>query len=166
MFLNASTFNQDLCAWGSKMNTSATVTSMFLDSQCSAVGDPAFSLDTKGPFCHICPTPTKQPTHNPTEQPTIEQTNEPTSEPANEPTPVPTSIMQFSTSVDLQTQVTAYVGDNDGWKTMMCGDNKDKLCSDYYGYAQILTSECPHHVTQNTMKAHTLTLVTLIAGLP
>ena len=52
MFLNAASFDQDLCSWGSKIASSADVTNMFRGSGCSDTGTPILSA-IPSPLCEI-----------------------------------------------------------------------------------------------------------------
>jgi Mycoplasma protein of unknown function, DUF285 len=51
MFLDASSFNQNLCEWSQTLPENTNVAEMFKDTKCSDTNDPSPSV---GPFCHVC----------------------------------------------------------------------------------------------------------------
>jgi Mycoplasma protein of unknown function, DUF285/Kelch motif len=57
MFQKASSFNADLCAWGSKLSSTLDFKNMFLDSGCpfryATLWNP-FAINPPGPFCQSC----------------------------------------------------------------------------------------------------------------
>ena len=55
MFKSAASFNQNLCVWGSMMDTLDTVDQMFEQTNCDdSTGTPSLASDPKGPLCHRC----------------------------------------------------------------------------------------------------------------
>ena len=54
MFLGAASFDQNLCAWGSRLPPDAVVTEMFVGTACPVMDDPDLSANPPGPFCHTC----------------------------------------------------------------------------------------------------------------
>ena len=55
MFDGATAFNQDLCGWSSTLNVSASVTHMFLNSNCPASENEPYLLDGAWEaMCHYC----------------------------------------------------------------------------------------------------------------
>jgi len=57
MFEDAAAFNQNLCAWGSRLPSTADVSEMFLKRQatsCPTQSNPNLSSNPPGPFCHVC----------------------------------------------------------------------------------------------------------------
>ena len=54
-FSGASSFNQNLCAWGPSLTQpSLDVTNMFPASACPATTDPNLTASPVGPLCHYC----------------------------------------------------------------------------------------------------------------
>lgn len=53
MFYSALLFNQNLCAWRSRLSIAASVENMFTLTRCSAKADPNL-LDPDGPMCELC----------------------------------------------------------------------------------------------------------------
>jgi hypothetical protein len=65
MFRSASAFNQNLCAWGSKLPFDDTLfTRVFQGSGCPTKNEPSFESTPPGPFCYSC---TDGPTDGPTQ---------------------------------------------------------------------------------------------------
>jgi hypothetical protein len=55
MFEAASSFNQNLCAWGPKITDRTIVMEgMFFASSCPSQGDPDLTLDPITPLCFSC----------------------------------------------------------------------------------------------------------------
>ena len=56
MFVGATSFNVDLCSWGSKLQTppATSIINMFFQSGCPQQEDPDFAATPRGPFCHRC----------------------------------------------------------------------------------------------------------------
>jgi len=54
MFWYAIRFDQDLCSWGDKLDSSASVGNAFSSSGCPNTGDPNLSASPPGPFCYTC----------------------------------------------------------------------------------------------------------------
>jgi hypothetical protein len=52
----ATAFNQDLCAWGTKLQKTANVGDMFSGSGCENKADPILNDEPPGPFCADCGT--------------------------------------------------------------------------------------------------------------
>ena len=84
-FQSASAFDQDLCAWGTKItSTDSTIcASMFVTSGCPTNTDPDLTISPKGPFCHACLAPSTMPSQVPSKTPSTI----PSSVPSAAPTP-------------------------------------------------------------------------------
>jgi len=54
MFAGASSFDQNLCVWGSQMPSNVDVGLMFWGSDCPSQIEPSLSSNPPGPFCHFC----------------------------------------------------------------------------------------------------------------
>jgi hypothetical protein len=96
MFSKASTFNQDLCPWQSKIQTSATTYFMFERSSCPEPGIPSLSS-----VCRSCKKylPTKAPTEKP--------------------------VAPFTTRMELQVQVKGYLSIGQvAWANSECDEKR------------------------------------------
>lgn len=54
MFQGASSFVQDLCAWGWRLSATVNLQSVFRETACPEQSDPVHSV---GPYCTTCPQP-------------------------------------------------------------------------------------------------------------
>jgi surface protein len=54
MFMDASSFNQNLCYWGTQLDSSNDVTNMFDGSGCPDQGSPDLTLPAVNPLCYAC----------------------------------------------------------------------------------------------------------------
>jgi hypothetical protein len=54
MFNAANGFNQNLCSWGARVQSDATVEFMFSGTACDEQGNPILTATPPGPFCNIC----------------------------------------------------------------------------------------------------------------
>lgn len=53
-FAFASSFDQDLCAWGALLGPNVLVADAFAQSRCEAREDPTLNASPPGPFCKVC----------------------------------------------------------------------------------------------------------------
>jgi surface protein len=99
MFVNDTDFNQNLCAWGPRLNAtklpafSFKVANTFRFTGCPVQANFSLATNPRGPFCHSCVAqpPTKAPTKVPTKVPTKLPTKAPvTMAPTKVPTKMPT----------------------------------------------------------------------------
>ena len=54
MFMDASSFQQDLCSWGPQMDPESVVTDAFRNTACPNASDPILESDPPTPFCFAC----------------------------------------------------------------------------------------------------------------
>jgi hypothetical protein len=54
MFYDATAYNQNLCDWGTKLQTIASVDDMFSGSGCDNEADPDLTFVPPEPFCADC----------------------------------------------------------------------------------------------------------------
>jgi len=55
MFHSASSFNQNLCAWGSILPITTRTLNAFLNgTSCPTTTSPSLYASPAGPFCHVC----------------------------------------------------------------------------------------------------------------
>ncbi|CAB9500569.1 Mycoplasma protein of unknown function, DUF285 [Seminavis robusta] len=93
LFDGASALNHDLCTWGTKITGTPDVTSMFQNTSCPEAATVVdLGASPKGPFCHVCSSPTKAPTKAPSMAPTKAPTKAPTTAPTEVPTKMPSSV--------------------------------------------------------------------------
>jgi len=64
MFLNATRFEQNLCAWGNLNSPMLITTDMFQGTACPITSSPNLSNDPSGPWCEFCGE-SRAPTPNP-----------------------------------------------------------------------------------------------------
>ena len=101
MLYAASSFNQNLCHWGTTISSTASVGGAFTASGGTVTTNPDLTLARKGPFCHDCP---QYPTKAPTDAPSLS--------PSDAPTPVPTVSPTsdfFETATELKTAIASGV---------------------------------------------------------
>jgi hypothetical protein len=54
LFSRASSFNQNLCAWGPRLTSGTDFYRTFQNSNCTSESGPNLSSNPPGPLCHIC----------------------------------------------------------------------------------------------------------------
>jgi len=56
MFYEATAFNQNLCAWGARLDNSISyiLADAFQYNSCPSNLQPTMSASPPGPFCHVC----------------------------------------------------------------------------------------------------------------
>jgi len=54
MFLQAASFRQNLCPWGTLVSPETDVLGMFIDTSCPVLSSPSLTANPIGPFCFAC----------------------------------------------------------------------------------------------------------------
>ena len=68
-FNHASSFNQNLCNWGSALSSSSHIVNIFVGSACPTIYDPHMFRSPPGPFCYDCGVPSAAPSTAPSAVP-------------------------------------------------------------------------------------------------
>jgi len=106
MFKEASSFNQNLCAWKDNFPYS-NANEIFADSGCAYTSNP--SSVTKGPFCASdCTNPSPNPSYQPSSSPIFAPTSSPSAFPSSNPSYLPSSNSKPSTVTSNPSSLPTY----------------------------------------------------------